>query len=101
MTGKARAAIRRATRQAVRLQYAGLGRRIVERLFQRAKIVFSDEKLIGALSRSRGPRSGCNGGGRTKRAQGVRRRPGDVPDYKEERAAAMAVKAKGREDGLA
>ena len=29
MTGKARAAIRRATRQAVRLQYAGLGRRIV------------------------------------------------------------------------
>src|SRR6516162_2343426 len=37
-TGKARAAIRRATRIAVRNQYAGLGRRIVERLCQRAKI---------------------------------------------------------------
>src|SRR6266567_9640933 len=34
-TGKARAAIRRATRAAVRNQYAGLGRRIVERLCQR------------------------------------------------------------------
>src|SRR5229473_1576337 len=37
-TGKARAAVRRATRVAVRNQYAGLGRRIVERLCQRAKI---------------------------------------------------------------
>src|SRR5947207_2593636 len=43
ITGKARAAIRRATRVAVRHQYAGLGRRIVERLCQRAKIVYSDE----------------------------------------------------------
>src|SRR5262249_31111563 len=51
MTGKARAAIRRATRVAVRMQYAGLGRRIVERLFQRAKINYSDEKLTGALPR--------------------------------------------------
>src|SRR5712672_892048 len=50
-TGKARAAIRRATRVAVRTQYAGLGRRIVERLCQRAKIGFSDEKLTGALPR--------------------------------------------------
>ena len=51
VTGKARAAIRRATRAAVRTQYAGLGRRIVERLFQRAKIAYSDEKLTGALPR--------------------------------------------------
>ena len=50
-TGKARAAIRRATRVAVRAQYAGLGRRIVERLCQRAKIAYSDEKLQGALPR--------------------------------------------------
>ena len=50
-TGKARAAIRRATRAAVRSQYAGLGRRIVERLCQRAKFVYSDEKLQGALPR--------------------------------------------------
>ena len=51
VTGKARAAIRRATRVAVREQYAGLGRRIVERLCQRAKITYSDEKLTGALPR--------------------------------------------------
>src|SRR5476651_917811 len=44
VTGKARAAIRRATRTAVRTQYTGLGRRIVERLFQRAKIAYTDEK---------------------------------------------------------
>src|SRR3954453_11678274 len=51
VTGKARAAIRRATRVAVRHQYAGRGRRIVERLCQRAKIAYSDEKLTGALPR--------------------------------------------------
>src|SRR5437764_1295806 len=48
-TGKARAAIRRATRAAVRSQYAGLGRRIVERLCQRAKIAYSDDKPAGPL----------------------------------------------------
>src|SRR6202521_1174075 len=41
VTGKARAAIRRATRQAVRTQYAELGRRIVERVCQRAKRDYS------------------------------------------------------------
>ncbi|MBN9582002.1 MAG: bifunctional (p)ppGpp synthetase/guanosine-3',5'-bis(diphosphate) 3'-pyrophosphohydrolase [Afipia sp.] len=51
ITGKARAAIRRATRTAVRDQYAGLGRRIVERLFLRAKIAYADDKLKGALPR--------------------------------------------------
>src|SRR5437870_4849591 len=51
VTGKARAAIRRATRAAVRSQYAELGRRIVERLCQRAKRDYSDEKLQGALTR--------------------------------------------------
>src|SRR5476649_1593097 len=51
VTGKARAAIRRATRTAVRDQYAGLGRRIVERLFVRAKIEYADDKLKGALPR--------------------------------------------------
>ncbi len=50
VTGKARDAIRRATRDAVRNQYSGLGRRIVEKLFQRAKIEYSDEKLEGALA---------------------------------------------------
>src|SRR6202034_4444598 len=51
VTGKARAAIRRATRAAVRSQYCGLGRRIFERLCERAKIAYSDEQLEGALPR--------------------------------------------------
>jgi GTP pyrophosphokinase len=51
VTGKARAAIRRATRDAVRSQYAGLGRQIVTRAFERANKAFSDEKLKGALPR--------------------------------------------------
>ena len=51
VTGKARAAIRRATRAAVRAQYAGLGRQIVIRAFERAGKVFSEEKLKAALPR--------------------------------------------------
>ena len=51
VTGKARAAIRRATRAAVRRQYAGLGRQILERAFSRAERAFSDDKLKAALKR--------------------------------------------------
>ena len=51
VTGKARAAIRRATRDAVRAQYAELGRQIVRRAFERASKSFSDEKLKAALPR--------------------------------------------------
>jgi GTP diphosphokinase / guanosine-3',5'-bis(diphosphate) 3'-diphosphatase len=51
VTGKARAAIRRATRAAVRRQYAGLGRQILERAFQRAERPFSSEKLKASLKR--------------------------------------------------
>lgn len=51
VTGKARAAIRRATREAVRKQFAGLGRRIVERAFARADKKFSEDKLVAALPR--------------------------------------------------
>jgi GTP pyrophosphokinase len=51
VTGKARAAIRRATRDAVRKQYAGLGRQIVLRAFERANKTFSEEKLKAALHR--------------------------------------------------
>jgi guanosine-3',5'-bis(diphosphate) 3'-pyrophosphohydrolase len=51
VTGKARAAIRRATRTAVRKQYTGLGRRMIERAFARAEKPFSDERLQGTLSR--------------------------------------------------
>jgi GTP pyrophosphokinase len=51
VTGKARAAIRRATRVAVRRQYAGLGHQILERAFERAGKTFSDEKLKASLAR--------------------------------------------------
>ncbi|QIB35905.1 RelA/SpoT family protein [Ancylobacter pratisalsi] len=51
VTGKARAAIRRATRAAVRAQYAGLGKKIVERAVARAGKQFSEEKLSSALGR--------------------------------------------------
>ena len=95
VTGKARAAIRRATRQAVRTQYAGLGRRIVERLFQRAKIGYADEKLKGALPRlaRASVEEVMAAVGRSElKASDVARAM--YPDYKEERAAAMAVKRK-------
>ncbi|MCB1487286.1 MAG: bifunctional (p)ppGpp synthetase/guanosine-3',5'-bis(diphosphate) 3'-pyrophosphohydrolase, partial [Bauldia sp.] len=51
VTGKARSAIRRATRTAVRRQYAGLGRRILERGFERAKRAYSDEMIKAILPR--------------------------------------------------
>ena len=95
VTGKARAAIRRATRAAVRMQYTGLGRRIVERLFQRAKIAYSDEKLTGALPRlARSTLEDVMAAvGRSElKASDVARAM--YPDYKEERAAAMAAKPK-------
>jgi RelA/SpoT family (p)ppGpp synthetase len=95
ITGKARAAIRRATRAAVRNQYAGLGRRIVERLCQRAKIAYSDEKLAGALPRlaraSIEDVMSAVGRGEMRAADVVRAM---YPDYKEERAAAIAQQPK-------
>jgi guanosine-3',5'-bis(diphosphate) 3'-pyrophosphohydrolase len=51
ITGKARAAIRRATRSAVRAQYTGLGRRMVERAFAKASLPLSEEKLQASLPR--------------------------------------------------
>lgn len=51
VTGKARAAVRRATRAAVRAQYAGLGRKIAERAFSKAGKAFSDDLLSKALPR--------------------------------------------------
>lgn len=51
VTGKARSAIRRATRAAVRRQFAGLGRKIVERVFERANYTLEDETIEAALPR--------------------------------------------------
>jgi len=50
-TGKARSAIRRATRDAVRAQYGKLGREILDRAFQRRGKTFSEESLGAALER--------------------------------------------------
>jgi (p)ppGpp synthase/HD superfamily hydrolase len=92
VTGKARAAIRRATRSAVREQYAGLGHRIVERLFQRAKIEYSDERLQGALPRlARGSIDdvmAAVGRGEMKASDVARAM---YPDYREERLAKAPV----------
>jgi GTP diphosphokinase / guanosine-3',5'-bis(diphosphate) 3'-diphosphatase len=51
VTGKARAAIRRATRTAVRKQYSGLGMRILERSFDRAGKKLSRDELTPVLHR--------------------------------------------------
>ncbi|WP_300259382.1 bifunctional (p)ppGpp synthetase/guanosine-3',5'-bis(diphosphate) 3'-pyrophosphohydrolase [Bradyrhizobium sp.] len=93
VTGKARAAIRRATRTAVRDQYAGLGRRIVERLFERAKIEYADDKLKGALPRlaraSIEDVMAAVGRGEIKASDVARAM---YPDYKEERVARYGAK---------
>lgn len=51
ITGKARAAIRRATRLATRKQYAGLGREIIARQLAKANLEASDKQLTAALPR--------------------------------------------------
>jgi guanosine-3',5'-bis(diphosphate) 3'-pyrophosphohydrolase len=51
VTGKARAAIRRATKNAIRKQYSGLGIRILERAFERAGKQFSKDSLKPILHR--------------------------------------------------
>ncbi|MDX8516332.1 RelA/SpoT family protein [Mesorhizobium captivum] len=51
VTGKARAAIRRATKNAIRKQYSGLGARILERAFERAGKSFAKENLKSVLHR--------------------------------------------------
>ncbi|MGE5259411.1 MAG: RelA/SpoT family protein [Actinomycetota bacterium] len=51
VTGKARSAIRRATRDAVRAQYGKLGREILVRSFQRRGKVFSEDHLAQVLGR--------------------------------------------------
>ena len=93
VTGKARAAIRRATRSAVRDQYAGLGRRIVERLFERAKMDYADDKLKGALPRL--ARASIDdvmvavGRGEMKASDVARAM---YPDYREERVGRYGIR---------
>ena len=99
VTGRARAAIRRATRTAVRDQSAGLGRRIIERLFARAKIEYADDKLKGALPRlartSIDDVMASVGRGELKASDVARAM---YPDYKEERVARYAASKKSLAD---
>ena len=101
VTGKARAAIRRATRAAIRDQYSGLGRRILERLCQRAKIAYSDEQLEGSLPRlaraSIDDVMSAVGRGEMKAADVVRAM---YPDYKDERVASGAPQGESGWFGL-
>ncbi|CCD87388.1 GTP pyrophosphokinase (ATP:GTP 3'-pyrophosphotransferase) (ppGpp synthetase I) ((P)ppGpp synthetase) [Bradyrhizobium sp. ORS 285] len=102
ITGKARAAIRRATRTAVRDQYAGLGRRIVERLFERTKLEYADDKLKGALPRlaraSVEDVMAAVGRGEIKASDVARAM---YPDYKEERVVRYGAKKTAAPAGAA
>ena len=51
VTGKARSAIRRATREAMRKQYSNLGRDILKATFLQHEKPYGDEIVTGALSR--------------------------------------------------
>ena len=84
----------------MRDQYAGLGRRIVERLFARAKIEYADDKLKGALPRlartSIEDVMASVGRGELKASDVARAM---YPDDKEERVARYGLK-KGLADKL-
>ena len=57
ITGKAKAAIRRATRAAQRKQFAGLGQDMVQKLLDRHKVEFTD-KLMGKAAPRLGHKNG-------------------------------------------
>jgi guanosine-3',5'-bis(diphosphate) 3'-pyrophosphohydrolase len=101
VTGKARAAIRRATRSSVRRQYAGLGRQILERAFQRAAKPLSDEKLKAALPRlartSIDDVLSAVGRGEMFSGDVVR---GVYPEYKEDRRTTEETRHRALKTGL-
>ncbi len=51
VTGKAKAAIRRATRAAMRKQFAGLGREIIEKLLERQSQTYVEKEVASAVPR--------------------------------------------------
>ncbi|QDY98925.1 bifunctional (p)ppGpp synthetase/guanosine-3',5'-bis(diphosphate) 3'-pyrophosphohydrolase [Nitratireductor mangrovi] len=98
VTGKARSAIRRATRAAIRKQYSGLGTRILERAFERAGHDYSRDLLKPVLHRL--ARKDVEdviaavGRGELSSPDVLR---AVFPDYKDERVTAVVPKA--REEG--
>jgi GTP diphosphokinase / guanosine-3',5'-bis(diphosphate) 3'-diphosphatase len=104
VTGKARAAIRRATRVAVRKQYAGLGREIVEKLLAKHDRKFVEKEVAAAIPRlghkhlddslaavGRGELSGLD----VLRAMGLSI---DDSELREQRRKRVARKSEGNED---
>ncbi|KQZ13009.1 MULTISPECIES: bifunctional (p)ppGpp synthetase/guanosine-3',5'-bis(diphosphate) 3'-pyrophosphohydrolase [unclassified Mesorhizobium] len=98
VTGKARSAIRRATKNAIRKQYSGLGIRILERAFERNGKSFAKESLKPVLHRlaRKDIEDVLASVGRGELASS------DVlkavfPDYKDERVTTQQVKP--REEG--
>ena len=98
VTGKARAAIRRATKNAVRKQYSGLGARILERAFERAGKTFQKEQLKPVLHRlaRRDIEDVLTSVGRGELASADVLRA-VFPDYKDERVTPLPQKP--REEG--
>ena len=94
VTGKARSAVRRATRAAVRKQFTGLGRQLLERAFAEAGRPFSDALLTAAL-----PRLGQHNVDDAIAAVGRGEIPASIvvkavyPDYKDERPAGSKVES--------
>ncbi|MET3790599.1 RelA/SpoT family protein [Aquamicrobium terrae] len=98
VTGKARSAIRRATKNAIRKQYSGLGMRILERAFERTGKPFSKDSLKPVLPRL--ARKDVEdvlaavGRGELSSADVIK---AVFPDYKDERVTAPVPKQ--REEG--
>lgn len=98
VTGKARSAIRRATKNAIRKQYSGLGMRILERAFERTGKPFSKDSLKLVLPRL--ARKDVEdvlsavGRGELSSADVIK---AVFPDYKDERVTAPVPKQ--REEG--
>ena len=97
VTGKARAAIRRATKMAVRKQYSGLGVRMLERAFERNGKKFAQDALVAALPRlaRKDVEDVLAAVGRGELLSGDVMRA-IYPDFKVEKAAAMP---KPKEEG--
>ena len=98
VTGKARAAIRRASRAQIRKQYSGIGQQILERTFARAGKTFSKEALkpvLGKLAhREVEDALAAIGRGELKPTDVLR---AAFPDYQESRATRPAEK--GEDEG--
>jgi guanosine-3',5'-bis(diphosphate) 3'-pyrophosphohydrolase len=96
VTGKARSAIRRATRAVVRKQYAGLGKQILERAFARAGRPYTEELITKALPRLAQSNSedalAAVGRGEIPSLNVLR---AIYPDHKEERARAKPKSEEG------